>query len=126
MVKIIMAFVYLFGFVVLSNWAFDGIFSENYFSPIGFLWSILFTFFTGVYTGLPLIYKKFTQSNRLTFKSKKPIYFTIGTTVILFGLYFLKNEIVPYLMLCGYFLSLASGIALTILLQPKTNNCKTV
>ncbi|WIL36133.1 hypothetical protein QPZ67_04220 [Bacillus stercoris] len=59
MVKIILAFVYLFGFVVLSNWAFDGIFSESYFSPIGFLWSILFTFFIGVYTGLPLIYKSF-------------------------------------------------------------------
>lgn len=103
MVKIILAFVYLFGFVVLSYWAFDGIFSESYFSPIGFLWSILFTFFIGVYTGLPLIYKKFTQSSRLTLKSKKPIYFTIGTAVILFGLYFLKNEIAPILCYVAIF-----------------------
>lgn len=50
MVKIILAFVYLFGFVVLSNWAFDGIFSESLFLANRFpLVYLIYIFHRGLY-----------------------------------------------------------------------------
>ncbi|MGE9880259.1 hypothetical protein [Bacillus velezensis] len=126
MVKIILSFVYLLGFIFLSRWSFDGIFHEDYFSIFGFLWSIIVTFFFGIYTGSPLLFKKVTQSKRLTVKNKKAFYVLSGAAVIFFVLYFifsksLINEIAPYTILSGYILTLVSGITLTILLKPQTD-----
>ncbi|MBT2573272.1 hypothetical protein J7E26_04850 [Bacillus sp. ISL-51] len=126
MVKVILSFVYLLGFIFLSRWSFDGIFHEDYFSIAGFLWSIIVTFFFGIYTGSPLLFKKITQSKRLTVKSKKSFYFLIGVAVVLFILYFAFsnsqiNVIAPYAVLGGYILTLVSGIVLTILLKPQAD-----
>ncbi|WP_254610296.1 hypothetical protein [Bacillus tequilensis] len=126
LVKVILSFVYLLGFIFLSRWSFDGFFHENYFSIFGFLWSIIFTFFVGIYTGSPLLFKKITQSKRLTFKNKKAFYVLSGAAVIFFALYFifsksLINEIAPYTVLSGYILTWASGITLTILLKPQND-----
>jgi hypothetical protein len=126
LVKVILSFVYLLGFIFLSRWSFDGIFHEDYFSIFGFLWSIIVTFFFGIYTGSPLLFKKVTQSKRLTVKNKKAFYVLSGAAVIFFVLYFifsksLINEIAPYTILSGYILTLVSGITLTILLKPQTD-----
>ncbi|AKI91636.1 hypothetical protein ACMX8W_06560 [Bacillus subtilis] len=126
MVKVILSFVYLLGFIFLSRWSFDGFFHQDYFSIVGLLWSIIVTFFFGIYTGSPLLFNKITQSKRLTVKNKKAFYVLSGAAVIFFVFYFifsksLINEIAPYTVLSGYILTWVSGITLTKLLKPETD-----
>ncbi len=58
MIKIILSFVYIFGFIILSSWSFDGIFQEGNISILGLIWSLIFAFFVGFYIGIPFVFKK--------------------------------------------------------------------
>nr|MDH3161726.1 hypothetical protein [Bacillus licheniformis] len=90
MTKFLLSGFYLFGLVMLSNWSisFGEIFGAGNSAVFQLSEAVLFTFIIGCYTGLPLIYAKFTRSETLFFTNQKVFLITLGLGVFafLFGL----------------------------------------
>ncbi|KAA6452497.1 hypothetical protein DX926_09170 [Bacillus atrophaeus] len=123
MIKIILSFVYIFGFIILSRWSFDGIFQEGNISILGLIWSLIFAFFVGFYIGFPFAFKKITESKYLRLSKLKTLCLLIGLAVSLLVIsyissLYLLNSVMIYTALIGYLLICLSGLSITLFLKP--------
>ncbi|MCY8518638.1 hypothetical protein [Bacillus atrophaeus] len=123
MIKIILSFVYIFGFIILSRWSFDGIFQEGNISILGLIWSLIFAFFVGFYIGIPFAFKKITESKHLRLSKLKTLCLLIGLAVSLLVIsyissLYLLNSVMIYTALIGYLLICLSGLSITLFLKP--------
>ncbi len=122
MIKIILSFVYIFGFIILSRWSFDGIFQEGNISILGLIWSLIFAFL-GFYIGFPFAFKKITESKHLRLSKLKTLCLLIGLAVSLLVIsyissLYLLNSVMIYTALIGYLLICLSGLSITLFLKP--------
>lgn len=126
--KFLLSGFYLFGLVMLSNWSisFGEIFGAGNSAVFQLSEAVLFTFIIGCYTGLPLIYAKFTRSETLFFTNQKVFLITLGLGVSLScSAYSLQQALSPIaialLSIIGFLIVGISGFLPAWFLKPAKN-----